>query len=431
MRVLMFGWEYPPYATGGLATATMSLASGLARRGHEVTLVVPFPATPAPGPVHVVSAADIAPNLRMVRVASPLAPYTTPARRVVPGVPAASAPHGAPATDAAPDHAAVAPWERRSTPLTAYRHTLFDDVDEYAGAARTLAAAIPHDVIHAHDWMAYAAGRAARAVSGRPFVAHIHATEFDRSGDWPNAEIMRREGDGLRAADRVIANSYVTKRQVVEHYRVAKHAVDVVHWGTEGPVGTGVNDPSPFGADAPVVAFIGRVVMQKGPDYFIEAAARVAAHHPTACFVVAGAGEMLPALLDRSIELGIAHRVFFAGGLSRQDAERLYRVATVVVMPSVHEPFGLVALESLRAGTPVIVSRTAGVTEAVANLVTVDFWDVYDIADKILAVIRDPALTREVRARTREELADLRLGPDEPARLTLESFGAAIAAAGA
>lgn len=405
MRVLMFGWEYPPYAAGGLATATLALANGLVRLGHEITLVVPFPAaTGDRGGVRVVSASDITPNLRMVRVASPLTPYAAPA--------------------------AVAPWDRRSTGPTAYRHTLFEDVDDYAEAARAIAAEYPHDVIHTHDWMTYAAGHEARAVSGKPFVAHMHATEFDRSGDWPNEEIMRREGRGLRGADRVIANSYITKRQVVERYGVSDDLVDVVHWGIDYADDTDVRGPSPFGAGVPVVVFVGRVVLQKGPDYFVEAAAKVAALHPDACFVVAGTGDMLPAIFDRCIALGIAHRVYFTGGLSREDAERVYRIATVVVMPSVREPFGLVALESLRAGTPVIVSRTSGVAEAVANLVTVDFWDVNDIADKILAVISDAALAREVRERTREELDDLRLGPDEAARLTLESFGAAIAATG-
>ena len=404
MRVLMFGWEYPPYAAGGLATATIALANGLARLGHDVTLVVPFPAAAEPGRVRVVSAADVSPNLRVLRVASPLSPYASPF--------------------------GSAPWARRTGP-TAYRDTLFDDVTDYAIAARAIARAHPHDVIHVHDWMTYAAGHEARAVSGKPLVAHIHATERDRSGDWTNAEILRRERDGLRDADRVIANSYVTKRQVVEQYGVESDRIDVVHWGIEPPEPGDVHLTSPFGAGVPIVAFVGRLVMQKGPDYFIEAAAKVAALHPTVCFVVGGTGDMLPALFARCIALGIMHRVYFTGGLSRADTERLYRMASVVVMPSVSEPFGLVALESLRAGTPVIISRTSGVAEAVANFVTVEFWDVNDIADKILAVVSDPALARELRERTNEELHDLRLGPDEPARLTVESYEFAVAGHGA
>lgn len=399
MRVLMFGWEYPPYAAGGLATATIALANGLVRLGHDVTLVVPFPATGDRGGVRVVSASDVSPGLRMVRVASPLTPYTVPAT--------------------------MAPWARRGAP-TAYRHTLFQDVDDYALAAREIARAYAHDVIHTHDWMTYAAGLAAREESGAPLVAHIHATERDRSGAWRNEEIVGRESRGLREADHVIANSHVTKRQVVADYGVAEDRVDVVHWGIEAPAIGDARLPSPFGAGVPIVAFVGRVVMQKGPDYFIEAAARVAALHPSVCFVVAGTGDMLPALFDRCITLGIAHRVFFTGGLSREDTERLYRMAAVVVMPSVSEPFGLVALESLRAGTPVIVSRTSGVTEAIANLITVDFWDVNDLADKMLAVVTDAVLALELRSRAREELKDVRLGPDEPARLVAGVYESAI-----
>jgi glycogen(starch) synthase len=405
MRVLMFGWEYPPYATGGLATATQSLVSGLARFGSDVTLVVPFPADTVGAQlgVRVLSASNIASSLRLVRVASPLAPYAS-----------------------APTTVFGAASTRVARELTPYRHSLFEDVDEYARVAADLASTFPHDVIHAHDWMAYAAGRAARAVSGKPFVAHIHATEFDRSGDWPNDEIRGRERDGLLAADRVIANSRATKRRIVERYGVEEDRVDVVHWGIELGEHDDARGVSPFGPGVPVVVFLGRVVLQKGPDYFVDAAARVAAKRADVCFVVAGAGDMLPAMLDRCVQLGIAHRTFFTGGISREDVERLYRIATVCVMPSVSEPFGLVALESLRAGTPVIVSKRAGVAEAVANLVTVDFWDVDDIADKILAVVSDAELRSELRERAREELGDPRLGPDEPARLTLESYRLAI-----
>ena len=405
MRVLMFGWEYPPYAAGGLATATLALAGGLARLGHEVTLVVPFP-TDADGAVegvHVINADAVAPNLTRVRLASPLEPYASP-------------------------RPAAAPWSGRSAERTAYRPTLFDDVASFAAAAAEIASLYPHDVIATHDWMAYGAGQAAHAVSGKPFVAHVHATEFDRSGAWPNADIAEREASGLLAASRIIANSHATKRRIVEQYGAADHLVDVVHWGIDAPAENDTRAISPFGSRVPVVLFVGRVVFQKGPDYFVEAAARVAAIRDDVCFVIAGTGDMLPAMLERCADRGIAHRVFFTGGISRKDAERLYRMATVCVMPSVSEPFGIVALESLRAGTPVIVSKTSGVAEAVANLLTVDFWDIDDIADKILAVVGDAALRNELGERTAEELTDQRLGPDEPARLTLASYGRAISA---
>jgi glycogen(starch) synthase len=409
MRVLMFGWEYPPYAAGGLATATLALASGLARLGHELTLVVPFPAKDAgAGGVRVLSAADVEPCLRKITVASPLSPYATATGTSV----FARARRNGAAT------------------LSPYRDTLYSDVDEYAKVAAGIASKTPHDVIAAHDWMAFPAARAARYVSGKPFVAHIHATEFDRSGDWQNPEIHGRERDGLRAADRIIANSHATKRNVVREYGVEPQLIDVVHWGIEPREGGGRRGVSPFGEGVPVVLFLGRVVMQKGPDYFIDAAAKVAALRKDVVFVIAGSGDMLPEMFDRAIRYGIADRVFFTGGISRDDADRLYGLATVCVMPSVSEPFGLVALESLRAGTPVIVSRRSGVAESVANLVTVDFWDVNDIADKMLAVVNDKVLEAELRERTREELADPKLGPDEPARLTAESYQMSINALG-
>lgn len=404
MRVLMFGWEFPPYAAGGLATATLSLARGLARMGEDVTLVVPFPGDAhLANPVRLVSATDVAPGLRMVRIPSPLVPY------------------------ASIGGGAVAPWSRRAQGPTAYRASLLEDVDEFAEAARILAARHPHDVIHTHDWMTYAAGVAARAVSGKPLVAHIHATEHDRSGDWSNSEILRREREGLRAADRVIANSYVTKRQVVDSYGLQEDVVDVVHWGIEPREHGDTRGISPFGPDVPTVLFLGRLAMQKGPDYFIKAAARVAQLRDDVRFIVAGTGDMMETLMLECVRLGIADRVHFTGGISREDAERLYRIATVCVMPSVSEPFGIVALESLRAETPVIVSKRSGVNEAIANLLIVEFWDIDDMADKILAVVGDPVLLGELRRRAQEELSDLRRGPDEPARLTAESYRSAIA----
>lgn len=423
MRVLMFGWEFPPYQAGGLATATVGLVKGLLSQGLAVTLVVPFPvgASPLPG-LRLLGAAS-GEALQVRRIPSPMLPYGGEAgyREV------------------------FAAARRTEGPRAVYGATLVEEVERFAGIAAEIAAREPHDLIDAHDWLCFSAAIAARQVSSRPFVAHIHATEYDRAGEFGNSEILMRERAGLHAADHVISNSDVLRRRCVERFGVPAERIDVVHWGVDdaapvpagpevaaGPVGAGLSPARterPRRQRPPTVLFLGRVTWQKGPDWFIEVAARVAESRPDARFVVAGAGDMLPHLIQRSAELGIAHRVHFTGGLNGADVARAYRRADVCVMPSVAEPFGLVALEALRHGTPVIIPRTAGVSEVIRHAFKTEFWDVDDMAAKVLAVLRYPSLQAELRAQGLAEVSAPRFGLDEPARRTAEVYRKVVAAA--
>ncbi len=408
MRVLMFGWEFPPYQAGGLATATVGLVTGLLRTGVEVTLVVPFPADESilPG-FRLVSADGPAESLRVHRIPSPLGPY-----------------------DGAERYTEVFERIQSRRPIgsrAVYGAHLFEEVERFAALAGGIAAREPHDLIDTHDWISFAAGLEAQRVSKKPLVAHIHATEYDRSGEGGNPEIHRREREGLSAATRVISNSHVLKRQVVERFGVPADKVDVVHWGigddrTPPPSPA----PSPFPPDVPVVLFLGRVTRQKGPDYFLEVAGRVSQFNTAAHFLVAGSGDLLPRLMMRAADLGIAHRVHFTGGLHGADVDRAFRMATVCVMPSVSEPFGLVALESLRAGTPCILPKTAGVAEVITNAFKVDFWDVDDIANKVVALLRYPVLRDHLSDLGLQELATERFSLEEPARRTRDAYQRAI-----
>jgi glycosyltransferase involved in cell wall biosynthesis len=411
MRVLMFGWEFPPYQAGGLATATVGLVKGLLRQGVAVTLVVPFPVaeTPLEG-LKLVGAEAPDPHLRVHRVPSTLMPYG--------------------------GEAAYGELFATATPATGRRQvygaTLFEEVERFAALAGDIARHEPHDVIDAHDWLTFDAAIAARRVSGKPFVAHIHATEHDRAGEHGNPRILAREAAGLRAADRIISNSHVLKRACVERFGVDPQLVDVVHWGIDGPVAEpagAVASPlaAPDGAGrAPVVLFLGRVTRQKGPDYFIDVANQVSRHVPDAQFVMAGSGDMLPRMIGRAAELGLADRVHFAGGLGGADVARAYQMADVCVMPSVSEPFGLVALESLRHGTPCIVPRTSGAAEVLANAVKVDYWDVDEMTNQVVAMLRYRVLHEELSANGLRELAHPRFGLDEPARHTSVSYRHAV-----
>ena len=412
MRVLMFGWEFPPYQAGGLATATVGLVKGLLRQGVGVTLVVPFPVTESP-----------LSGLKLLGVEGAEAPLT------VHRIPSTILPYGT--ETQYQEILAAAP---RSGTRQVYGETLVAEVDRFASFAAEFARQEPHDVIDAHDWLTFPAAIAAREVSGRPFVAHIHATEYDRAGEHGNAEIMRRERDGLTAADRIISNSHVLKRVCVERFGAVARRVDVVHWGIDGTV-SATHEPPPVirdlaGRRRPVVLFLGRVTWQKGPDYFIEVASRVSRYVPDARFVVAGTGNLLPRLIQRAAELGLADKVHFTGGLQGRDVTRAYRMADVCVMPSVSEPFGLVALESLRHGTPCIVPRTAGVSEVITNAFKVDFWDVAAMTDQVVALLRHPALRHEMSENGSAEVSQPRFGLDEPASRTVESYRRALATRG-
>jgi glycosyltransferase involved in cell wall biosynthesis len=380
MRVLMFGWEFPPHVSGGLGVACEGLVRGLLEIGTDVTLVLPRKADTSsfPGLRVVVPERPEAPRrrgsrrkrLRLRRIPIPLRPYVTrlgppPERRVE--------------------------TRREAAPGGLYGPDLSRDVLRYASAAGRIAARERFDVIHAHDWLTFLAGVEARQATGRPLVVHVHATEFDRAGSAGDGFVAAIERFGLAAADRVVAVSRYTADVVEREYGVASERLRVVHNAIEP------REDSfrwPFGAGAPVILFAGRITRQKGPDYFVAAAARVAAERPDALFVVAGAGDRRSAMIERVSVARLSERFFFPGFLPPDELRRLYARADVFVMPSASEPFGLAALEALQHGTPVIVSRSAGVSEVVRHVLRVDYGDVDDLASKILSVLAFEPLRR-------------------------------------
>jgi glycogen synthase len=405
MRVLMFGWEFPPFQAGGLATATLGLVKGLLARGIEVTLVVPFAAaeTDVPG-LRLVSAAEPRPGLRSIRIESPLQPY-----------------------GGAEEYLVLSQRRRGTAGGSVYGSNLFDEVDRYAEVAALIAAEETHDLIDTHDWITFAAGARARAVSGKPLVAHIHATEYDRCGGPGNPEIHRRERAGMLEADRVISNSVMLRRRVMEHYEIPGEKVDVVHFGIDLAPEQDADDELPIAAGRPTVLFLGRVTRQKGPEYFIEVARRVADHVPRAQFVLAGTGDLLPRVIERTVELDLADRVHFAGPVQGGDVDRLYRASDVCVMPSVSEPLGLVALESLRNGTPCVIPRESGVAEVVRHAFRVDFWDVEETANKVVGLLTHPELWEELSEAGLEEVRSSKLGLGEAAGKTVAAYERTLA----
>jgi len=373
MKVLMLGWELPPLFAGGVGVACEALVRALLRRGVRVVYAHPS---------HDTEGARVAlkPAREHVRVPSPLRSYASAPSIALPG----EAPRGNPAP-------------------ALYGSDLLDAVARFALDATTLAerAGPDLDVIHAHDWTTFPAGLALRARTGKPLVAHVHILELDKSSGLhvdPRVEAIERAG--LLAADRVIAVSQRMARLCHEHHDVPPERIRVVHNAVEPTVEAG----PPLGLPGPLVLFLGRVTFQKGPEAFLRAARYVLDVFPDVTFVMAGSGDLLPRMIELSAELGLGRRMLFTGFASRESAARLYARADVFVMPSVSEPFGLVALEAMRGGAAVIVSHDAGVAEIARNVVRVDARDFEALGECILASLRYPALASELGERARREV---------------------------
>jgi len=386
MKVLMFGWEFPPYKSGGLGTACHGLCKGLSKQGVKVTFVMP--SAPENAKADFVKLVGTN-NISVKKVDSLLTPYMTS------GI--------------------YADQYGKTTTKGGYGKDLFNEVERYSAAAVKIAGKESFDVIHAHDWMTYKAGILAKKKSGKPLVVHIHATEFDRTGNNPNQHISQREFEGLKAADVVIANSNFTKQNVMNCYKIPENKIEVVHWGIdEDDPAYNINYSSPLSNSEKIVLFLGRVTIQKGPDYFVEVAHKVSKYLDNVKFVVAGDGDMLPRMINRAAELGISDKVIFTGFLKGDDVHKAFQMADLYVMPSVAEPFGLVALESMKNGTPIIISKQSGVSEVVTHALKVDFWDIDEMTNKIVGVLRHEEALHDLRENGHIEVQKFTL--EEPAR---------------
>jgi glycosyltransferase involved in cell wall biosynthesis len=286
----------------------------------------------------------------------------------------------------------------------------------YAGLCRDLAPGHAFDIIHAHDWLTYPAAQAVAEDTGKPFIAHVHSTEYDRAGENVDPRIFEVEKQGLEAATRVIAVSYFTHSVLEKRYGIDPEKIDVVHNGLDHHPAPGQAPPQPAAASPAngqqeqqekTVLFLGRVTEQKGPEYFVEAAKKVLAQREQVKFMVAGSGDRMNEVVQLANDEGIGDRVIFTGFLRGGEVERAYRMADLFVMPSVSEPFGLATLEAMSHDVPVIVSRTSGVSEVVQNALKVDFWNTEELAEKIIAVLDRPELSRTMADHAGQEVKKL------------------------
>jgi glycogen(starch) synthase len=430
MKVFMLGWEFPPYISGGLGTACYGLTHGLDEVGVEVAFVLPM-ALPYDAPSHVSfrtpatlsqsSRKAIRQTARSRKRKRPAAAFEHVTMHVLPAI---LQPYGTPAdyekaikklqeqlrlgeAEAAKLLGVPGAAPAEEAGHGRYSGDLMSQVHRYASLAVELAKGESFDVIHAHDWMTYPAGLAVAAYSGKPLVVHVHSTEFDRSGQNVNQEVYDIERAGMHGADRVVCVSYLTRGIVLSRFGVPAEKVEVVYNAVEPPAGQPMQ-MAPIGRDEKIVLFLGRITMQKGPEYFLLAAKKVLEKYKKKVrFVIAGSGDLIGKTIELAAQLGIGRYVTFTGFLRGDDVARVFQMADLYVMPSVSEPFGIAPLEALAHNVPVIISKQSGVSEVLTHVLKVDFWDVDEMANKILAILRHPPLQRVLRQQGQIELKKL------------------------
>ena len=396
MRVLMFGWEFPPHIAGGLGTACEGIVKGLAANGVETLFVMPSASGDEDqSATTIINASDVAvrnvsdsvdefiDKVKFINVDSSIVPYVDPEEYFE----------------------AIEEMKRNSLRETTvgfgqkfkfsgkYGANLLEEVSRYAQVGGTIA--IEHsdefDVIHAHDWLTYLAGIAAKELTGKPLVVHVHATSFDRgTDDMVDSRVYAIERRGMEAADRVVTVSDLTRNIVINKYGIDPAKVVTVHNAVDFSgrenlmVEKGVRDK--------VVTFLGRITFQKGPEYFIEAAAKVLKRTKNVRFVMAGSGDMMTRAIRQVARLGISDRFHFTGFLRGQEVQKMFALSDVYIMPSVSEPFGISPLEAMRSNVPSIISHQSGAAEVLKYALKVNFWDVDAMADDIYALLQYPAL---------------------------------------
>ena len=397
MRVLMFGWEFPPHIAGGLGTACKGIVEGLAHNGVETLFVMPSASGDEDQScTTIINASDVAVQnvseavdeflnkVKFIHVDSNIVPYVDPDEYFE----------------------AIEKMKRERTTETTvgfgqkfkfsgkYGANLMEEVSRYAQVGGTIA--LQHkdefDVIHAHDWLTYLAGIAAKELTGKPLVVHVHATSYDRgSEDMIDTRVLAIEKRGMQAADKVVAVSELTRNIVINKYGISPDKVLAFRKAGDfrgrGPL------ELQRGVHAQVATFLGRITFQKGPEYFIDAAAKVLKRTKNVRFVMAGSGDMMNRAICQVARLGIADRFHFTGFLRGTDVQKMFALSDVYIMPSLSESFGISPLEAMRYNVPSIISFQSGAAEILKYAFKVDFWDVDAMADDIYALLQYPALS--------------------------------------
>jgi glycosyltransferase involved in cell wall biosynthesis len=378
-NVFMIGWEYPPHNSGGLGVACQGLTTALSEFNNHIYFSLPYKYS---GNVNHMTLLDCShPDWNVVTDLPPFFAY-----------------------DQQPVTQRIDP---ASLDLTDYyslsQSDLEKQVNQYHDQVVKNSTKKQFEVVHAHDWMSFPAGLSVKQKTGKPLIAHIHSTEFDRSPHGGSRFIMKSEYDGMKHADKVIAVSAYTKKILVDKYGIDKDKIEVVHNGIDS---ISASDPGKhhFAQSRPMVVFMGRLTGQKGPEYFLTLARAVLRQLPDALFVVAGHGDLYQQLLLTTAQQGLSGKLLFSGFVRGKEKEILLDRADVFVMPSLSEPFGLVAIEAAQRSTPVIISKNSGVAEVLPSGIQADFWDIEMMATKIVELISDTSFSKQVVSQQQQEL---------------------------
>jgi len=371
MKVLMLGWEFPPLKSGGLGTYLFHFTRELNILGNKISFILPSSGKEISHDfINIIQAK---PQTEFYEVKSGLFPYLS--------------------------------ISNRTCQLQKVQFGTMNEVELYTQNALRIGKEIGCDVIHCHDWMTFPAGIQLKKALGKPLVLTVHSTEFDRTGQlYPNQQIAEIEKIGLLEADKIITVSKLVKKQIVEKYGVQEHKITVVYNAIDLKHYKKENVKRPL--NEKIVLFVGRLTVQKGCGFFLEAAKKVLSKEPNTRFLIVGTGDLLHDLIQKSIDLGISSRVIFTG--FEENVNAYYSIADLFVMPSVSEPFGLTAVEAMACQSPVLVSKQSGVSEILKNVLKVDFWDVNELANKMISVLKYQSLSIELKQRGFNEIKEFR-----------------------
>ena len=390
MKALMFGWEFPPHILGGLGTASYGLTKGMWECGDmDITFVIPKPYGDEEHHfAHIVGMSQVPVCWRDVtreyveeRIGNVMSPDLYFRLR---------------------DHIYADFNYIRTNDLGCiefsgrYPDNLVEEIINYSICAGVVARTLEFDIIHSHDWLTYPAGIHAKQVSGKPLVIHVHATEFDRSRGKPNPVVFGIEKDGMTHADHIICVSNLTRETVIHNYGIDPAKVTTVHNAVTPLTPEQLNVPEHKSKDK-IVTFLGRITMQKGPEYFVEAAAKVLKNNPNVRFVMAGSGDMMDKMILLAAERGISDRFHFPGFQKGNQVYEMLKASDVYIMPSVSEPFGISPLEAMQMGVPSIISKQSGCAEILNNVIKTDYWDIDAMADAINSIVTYPAMYNQLR----------------------------------
>jgi glycosyltransferase involved in cell wall biosynthesis len=386
MKALMFGWEFPPHILGGLGTASYGLIKGMSvQKDLEITFVMPKPHGDEDQSFLKITGACHTPvvwkDVSYEYVSERLSRYMDPQKYFD-----------------LRDHIYADFSDRHVNDLGCiefsgrYPDNLLEEINNYSIVAGVIARTEQFDIIHAHDWLTYPAGIHAKSITGKPLVIHVHATDYDRSRGNVNPDVYGIEKNGMNHADHIITVSNLTRNTVIEKYHQSPLKVTTVHNAVDplGPEILSIGDKR--GVSDKIVTFLGRITMQKGPEYYVEAAAKVLQRTANVRFIMAGSGDMMNKMIRLAAERNISDRFHFTGFMKGKQVYEIFKSSDVYVMPSVSEPFGISPLEAMQCGVPSIISKQSGCAEILEYAVKVDFWDIDAMADAIYGLITYPAL---------------------------------------